>query len=206
MTRIETPWGPWQAVTVTRAAELFAHLGAPWFVAGGWAIELAVGGPVREHADIDIMLLRRDQGRLHDVLPGWDIHAADPPGTLRPWPRHEVLPSGVHDVWCRPAADEPWRLQVMLDESIGDRWVSRVDARVTRPVASLRNLTPDGIPYLTPEVQLFYKSRHTRPRDETDFSAVLPYLDGRQRSWLDDALALTAPDHAWRRRLRDSPM
>lgn len=46
---------------------------APWWIAGGYTIELFVGHPLRDHGDIDVLLLRGDQGVVHDVLAGWDI-------------------------------------------------------------------------------------------------------------------------------------
>ncbi|MFJ6633433.1 hypothetical protein ACIQMR_18895 [Streptomyces sp. NPDC091376] len=58
-----------------------------------------------------------------------------------------------------------------------------------------------GIPYLAPEVQLFYKAKATRDKDETDFEAVLPLLDAPARAWLADAIKVIAPTHHWLRRL-----
>ncbi|WP_240634772.1 MULTISPECIES: hypothetical protein [Streptomyces] len=104
-----------------------------WWVAGGIAIELAVGHRIRSRGDIDV-LLRRDQLVAQQILAGW---AVDPPGSLRPWAPGEVLPVGVHDIWCRPGPDEPWRIQVMLDNSRGHEWVSRRDHRVRRPISTL---------------------------------------------------------------------
>lgn len=74
------------------------------------------------------------------------------------------LPPGIDDVWRRPSASAPWRIQVMLDESEGDEWVSRRDPRVRRAISSLGAVSADGIPYLAPEVQLYAKSRNTRRR------------------------------------------
>ena len=34
---------------------------APWFIAGGWAIDLFLGRKTREHADVDFALSRLDQ-------------------------------------------------------------------------------------------------------------------------------------------------
>jgi hypothetical protein len=162
--------------------------------------------PFREHGDIDVLLLRRDQLSVQQALPHWEWHAADPPGTLRPWLTGEQLPGGVHDIWCRPGPAEPWRLQVMLDESSGTDWVSRRDARIRRPVASLGSVTADGIPYLASEIQLFYKAKGMRRKDETDFSAVLPALTQPQREWLADAIALACgPGHPWHARLLAGP-
>jgi hypothetical protein len=52
--------------------------GGPWWIAGGCAIELAVGQPVRDHADVDVLVLRRDRLAVQRALPGWDWQAADP--------------------------------------------------------------------------------------------------------------------------------
>jgi hypothetical protein len=44
-------------------AVLFSVLAVPWWLTGGCAIEMAVGHVLRDHADIDVLLLRRDQRR-----------------------------------------------------------------------------------------------------------------------------------------------
>ncbi|MBE1605254.1 nucleotidyltransferase domain-containing protein [Actinopolymorpha pittospori] len=195
--------GTWEPMSVAEATALFGRLTTPWWIAGGYAIELFVGSPFRPHDDIDVLLLRRDQQKVHEVLAGWDIQAADPPGTLRPWPADEWLPAEAHDIWCREHPDGPWRIQVMLDEADGDEWTSRRDARIRRPIRSLGLHAADGTPYLTPEVQLFYKAKGLRPKDEVDFATAVSLLDPKALRWLDETLALTSPDHPWRARLSD---
>lgn len=187
----------WAPVTPTEIATLFARATVPWWVAGGYAIELAVGRRFRDHGDIDVLLLRRDQLAAQELLPDWEWWAADPPGTLRPWLPGEVLPADVHDIWCRRSADEPWRFQFMLDESSGDDWVARRNPLVRRPIESIGARTEDGIPYLVPEIQLFYKAKSLRPKDVSDFEAALPVLDAVQRAWLADAIMQTHGDHPW---------
>ncbi|GLY76667.1 nucleotidyltransferase domain-containing protein [Actinoallomurus iriomotensis] len=201
MKSIVAPYGRWEPATPARVASLFAALPCPWWIAGGYAIELAVGRRVRDHGDIDVMMLRRDQFHLHDALRGWECWAADPPGVLRPWEPSEVLPPAVHDIWCRPGPGEPWRVQVMLDEADGEEWVSRRDPAVRRPLAGIGAAGPDGIPYLAPEIQLFYKAKRPRRKDETDLLAVLPLLDEARRRWLSEALAHCFGAHPWRERL-----
>ncbi|MGW5365735.1 nucleotidyltransferase domain-containing protein [Actinopolymorpha pittospori] len=193
--------GTWEPMSVAEATALFGRLTTPWWIAGGYAIELFVGSPFRPHDDIDVLLLRRDQQKVHEVLASWDIQAADPPGTLRPWPADEWLPAEVHDIWCREHPNGPWRIQVMLDEADGDEWTSRRDSRIRRPIRSLGLHATDGTPYLTPEVQLFYKAKGQRPKDEVDFATAVPLLDPKALRWLDEALAVTSPDHPWRSRL-----
>jgi hypothetical protein len=89
----------------------------------------------------------------------------------------------------------------MLDEAEGPQWVSRRDPRIRRPIASLDGGTADGVTYLTPEIQLFYKAKGARPKDEQDFDKALPVLTGPQRAWLRDAIELVHGDHPWAHRL-----
>ena len=195
---------PWQPLTLDAVMDLFRDAPFPWWVAGGYAVELAVGSHVRPHDDVDILLLRRDHREAHELLATWDCWAADPPGTLRPWLAGETLPDTVHDVWCRETPEGPWRFQFMLDESDdnGTHWRSRRDPRVTRPVAGIGSRADAGIPYLRPEIQLFYKAKGRRPKDELDLAAALPLLGLPEREWLRQAITLTSgPDHAWLRDL-----
>jgi hypothetical protein len=165
-----------------------------WWLAGGYALELAAGRGWRDHGDIDVLLLRRDQLSVQQALGGWEWWAAA--GTLRPWRAGEVLPAEVHNLWCRRRPEEPWRIQVMLDESAGEDWVSRRNPAVRRPIATLGHVR-EGIPCLAPEVQLFYKARRPRPKDEQDFAEVLPILDTEQRTWLHAAITSTYGDRPW---------
>lgn len=201
VTVIVAPFGPWESAQPREAAALFSVMPCPWWIAGGYAIELAAGRPVREHGDIDVLVLRPDHLHIQQALPGWQWWAADPPGTLRPWRPGERLPAAIHDIWCRPGPDQPWRIQVMIDESGGGDWISRRDPGIRRPIQGIGRTSTDGISYLTPEIQLFYKARNHRPKDETDFTAVLPVLTEDQRRWLNDAIARTVGEHPWRDRL-----
>jgi hypothetical protein len=204
MTSIVAPYGRWEPATPAQVASLFSAMPCQWWIAGGYAIELAVGHRVRDHGDIDVMMLRQDQLHVHDALRGWECWAADPPGVLRPWPPAEVLPSAVHDIWCRPQPDKPWRIQVMLDEANGAEWVSRRDPGIRRPLTGIGKTGPEGIPYLAPEIQLFYKAKQPRQKDQTDFRAVLPVLTTAQRRWLNQALARCFGTHPWQEELARS--
>ncbi|NUW37843.1 amino acid transporter [Nonomuraea sp. SMC257] len=201
MVRIETPYGPWEPAPLHEVVTLLRGSAAPWWVAGGYAVELAVGRAYREHGDVDIALLRRDQLAVRRLLDGWDVRVAGMDASFPPWPVDEVLPVEAHDIWVREHPDGPWRFQLMLDEADGDEWVFRRDPRVRRPLAGL-TVEEDGFHRLTPEVQLLYKARGLRPKDEADFEAVLPVLTAAQRRWLDEALGIEHPAHPWRERLR----
>ncbi len=206
-----TDLGAWDPIDIEELSELFAEVSEPWWLAGGFAVELAVGTPFRSHGDVDVLVLRTGLPALQEHLAGWDLLAADPPGTLRPWPPGEVLPDEVHDIFCRRTPDSPWAFQFMVDAVDGDDWVFRRDPRVRRPVSSLAGAASrPGLPVLTPEVQLLYKSgvaggSGPRPKDEADLDAALPVLSDSERGWLADAIGLCSPDHGWLRRLRKQP-
>ena len=84
MTVITAPFGPWEPARPAEAAEIFAAMPCPWWVAGGYAIEMAIGRAVRDHDDVDVLVLSPDQFHVRQALDGWQCWAADPPGTLRP--------------------------------------------------------------------------------------------------------------------------
>ena len=201
--------GSWSPMEPDEVACLLRRADVPWWIAGGWAIDLHRGRRTRAHDDIDVLVLRPHLSRLREQLTGWDVHAADPPGTLRPWPAGEQLPSGVHDLWCRPSPTADWCLQLMVDDLVDgghggeQQWVYRRDARVRRAWRTLSG--PASSPQravLAPEVQLLYKSAGPRAKDEADFAQIAGVLDSFRRIWLIEALQLTDTAHPWIERLQ----
>jgi hypothetical protein len=192
-------WQPWQPKEV---ASFFSMLTVPWWIAGGWAIDLFLGEQTRHHEDIDVQILRRDQQAVRTVFGEWDVQGADPGELPAQWPFREwqlggFLSPRVHDVWCRPNKTSPWTLQLMIADTTDDQWLFRRDARIRRSLTTVGHRTNDGIPYLAPEIQLLYKAKAPRPKDEADFARALPSLDGKSRQWLAQSLALVHPEHSW---------
>ncbi|HEU5344654.1 MAG TPA: aminoglycoside adenylyltransferase [Ktedonobacterales bacterium] len=202
------PLGPWQPWQPREVADFFASLPAPWWIAGGWAIDLFLGRQTRAHEDVDILILRRDQLAVRSLLGTWDVEAALPPPRdeswpFRPWRQDEMLDEAIHDIWCRPAATQPWTLQLMVADTLDDQWLFRRLPAIRRSVAAIGNSTSDGIPYLVPEIQLLYKAKGLRPKDEADFRQTLPALSLEQRDWLREALLQAHPQHPWLGRLTE---
>ena len=189
--------GPWDPLTPAAVAELLEHCPAPWWIAGGYAIDAFVGQfDRRPHGDIDVGLLARDQAAIRAVLAGWDLNCADPPGKLRLWHHGEVLEEPIHDVWVREHPEGPWRLQLVLNPAEHDDWIYRRDSRIRRRVEQI-TWRSDGIPYLAAEVQLLFKSKNVRPKDDRDFADSLPLLSAQQRRWLRRSLELSDFGHPW---------
>lgn len=200
------PFGPWQPWSPQDVATFFASLTVPWWISGGWAIDLFLGRQTRPHVDIDVQVLREHQHEIRSRFEGWDIQAAA--STPSEWPFYEwkighLLRPETHDIWCRPSETTPWAIQLMIADTSSDRWLFRRDPEITRPLSSIGRATSEGIPYLSPDIQLLYKAKGKRPKDDQDFLQALPHLDQASRSWLQHALALTHPHHPWLERLND---
>ena len=192
--------GEWKPLRPEEAHERLADLAVPWWIAGGWAIDLYLGRETRAHADLDVGLLRADQQAVFAALADWELFSARD-GELRPLKRGASLEPEEHGLWCRPGAALPWGLELMLNEHRGDTWVYRRDPRVERPLGELLLRDARGIPYLAPEVQLLFKSKGRREKDTHDLEAVLPMLEDSRREWLAAQLRLLDPAHPWRARL-----
>jgi hypothetical protein len=56
----------------------------------------------------------------------------------------------------------------------------------------------NGLPCLRMDLQLLYKAKSSRPRDEADFQQLLPHLSDEQQRTLVEWLRLTCPNgHHW---------
>lgn len=188
--------GEWKPLRPDEAQACFAGLDVPWWIAGGWAIDLYLERETRPHGDLDVGLLRRDQLAVFGALVGWELFSAHK-GRLRRLEPGESLRAEEHGVWCRPGPALPWALELMLNAHRGDAWVYRRDERVTRPLGEILMRTASGVPYLAPEVQLLFKSKGQRSKDRSDLRAVLPRLDAAAREWLAEQIQHADPDHPW---------
>ena len=184
--------------------EIMAGFDRPWFLAGGWAIDLFVRRVTRAHADVEIAILREDQAPIRHYLEGWEFEkvSREPGGGRRePWRDEERLDPPVHEIHARRERGEPRELEILLNEAEAGRWRFRRDPRIARPVTEIGFPATMGIPILAPEVVLLYKAKAPRPRDEEDFRNALPLLGPERRRWLRRALATAHPGHRWMARL-----
>ena len=182
---------------IREVAEVLRALGRPWAIAGGWAIDLALGRETRPHADVDIAVFREDQAALRAALPGWSFEVARG-GALTTWAPGAWLAWPAHAVHARPPAGTAApALEVLLNEREGADWVYRRDPAVRLPLARAVRTATSGVRVLAPEIALLYKSKAPRPADAHDFRVARPLLDAEGRAWLRAALMRAAPDHPW---------
>lgn len=182
-------------------AAALAALPCSWAVASGWAVDLFLGRVTRGHADVDVAVYRHDQAEVYQALrgAGWSLEKVVE-GRLERW-GGERLDLPVHEVHARRPRGEPAHLELLLNEGDAECWRYRRAPRISRPRALVELRSSEGIPFLSPEVVLLFKSARLRPRDELDFAACLPALAAESRAWLHGALASLDPEHLWLPRL-----
>ena len=188
--------GNWATTKPEDAASWFSSLTVSWWVAGGWALDLFLGWQFREHGDFDVGVLRHDAPQLLAALANWEIFEAQ--GGALSQLCYSVAPrQDVNSLWCRPAGSMLWSVEVLLDAGDTDFWVFRRQPQIRRPWNEVIRRAPQGLPYLAPEIQLLYKARAPRPRDQDDFAHIGPRLDAPARKWLRESLQMTQPGHDW---------
>jgi hypothetical protein len=184
----------WRALEPHDALELMRGYDRPWWVGGGWALDLFLGERKRDHEDLDVVVLRRDQDAVRAHLAGWDLQVAHS-GELSPWTGERIDPPR-HTLWARSDATGPWELELVLVETERGLWRFRRDPSVTMPLERV-GIERDGIPFLAPEIALLYKAKESRERDEADFASVLPHLEPERRRWLAEAIRSQDRSHPW---------
>jgi Aminoglycoside-2''-adenylyltransferase len=183
----------WDAWTPADVAQRLAAVRAPWCMAAGWALDLLVGEITRDHDDIEIGV---PAARFDEVVAALPDHEWDVVGDGRVWPYPEQLATHFQ-TWLREPATGTYRLDVLREPHVDERWVCRRNRSITLPYAELIRRTGDGIPYVIPEVALLFKAKHLRDKDEADFARVLPALQSAQRSRLRGWLSRVHPGHRW---------
>jgi Aminoglycoside-2''-adenylyltransferase len=179
-------------------SEVACHLAGvatPWCVAAGWALDLFRGRQTRAHGDIEIAIPAARFAEVRGRFPGYVF---DGVGSGRIWQdaAPDVL-AAVHQTWLRDPATGNYLLDVFREPHDGDTWICRHDGRIRLPYRQIINQTPDGIPYLAPELVLLFKAKHVRPKDQADFDSTVPFMNPAQRETLAELLALAHPGHRW---------
>jgi len=189
------------------AARVMTSYPRRWWFAGGWAMDLFVGRATRDHADIEIGVFREDQAALREHLSasGWNcLRCSDK--TWLPWHAGEWIRLTDFQLMARHATLEPREFEFFLDGHADGRWICRRHPAITVPLDefTLTRTMPDGgpvLPFLRPEIQLLYKAKYHRPKDDGDFDNALPLMSPTQRQWLREALQQVHPQDPWLARL-----
>jgi hypothetical protein len=188
----------WDAWRPERVARLLEGVEAPWYVAGGWAIDLFLGGQHREHEDLEIAVPNARFDEVAETLAGLEIFIITGPHEATALAEARDGLEETHQSWVREPATGLWRFDVFREPSDGDTWLCRRDESIRLPYDQVIQWTDDRIPYGRPEIVLLFKAKHAhRDRDQLDFEAVIPRLEPERRRWLIESLKQIHPGHAW---------
>jgi Aminoglycoside-2''-adenylyltransferase len=181
------------------------EFGRPWFVSGGWAIDLFVGRVTRDHEDVEIGAFARDQQALRDHLQDWDLLRIRN-NAWEPWVAGDVVELPDFQLQARSSIERPHVFDVFLNPRDDDAWVSRRHRGLRVGVDdlilwSVEPGVPVDVPFLAPEIQLLYKAKYHPPKDDADFTVTLPHLDTDRRRWLRDTLLMYQTGDPWIPRL-----
>jgi hypothetical protein len=189
--------------TPSEVAGHLAGVATPWYVAGGWAVDLFLGRQTRAHADIEIAVPSGNFTEIRSRFPGF---AFDAVGSGRIWEDATAAElAAVHQTWLRDPSTGSYVLDVFREPHDGDTWICRRDASIRFPYDEIIHHTQDGIPYLAPELVLLFKAKHARKKDQADFDVTLPHLTAAQRWTLGELLTRVHPGHRWLAAVSASP-
>lgn len=96
---------------------------------------------------------------------GWNFKKVSN-GMITPWEQGEILIPPIHESYADKLNK---KIEILLNESDADYWMYRRDTRIRRELHKTMMTTKNGIPVLSPEITLLYKSKSPRPKDEKDF-------------------------------------
>jgi hypothetical protein len=190
------PWDAWHPREIT---ERLAGVDVPWCVVAGWALDLFRGEMTREHEDLEIAVPAARFGVIRAALADFEVEVV---GSGRRWPLDSAAFDVMMQTWVREPGHGVYRLDIFREPHDGDTWICRRDESIRLPYDRIIVTSPAGIPYLVPEIVLLFKAKHGRPKDQADFSGVLPLLNPARRAWLAAALARVHPGHPWISELR----
>lgn len=187
----DPPWDAWRPLDI---AGRLAGVDVRWCVAGGWALDLFRGEVTRDHEDLEIAVPAGGFSLVRKALADFDFEVV---GSGRWWPLDSAAFDVMTQTWVRERGGGVYRLDIFREPHDGDTWICRRDQSIRLPYDQIIMTSPQGVPYLVPEIVLLFKAKHDRPKDQADFAGVLPLLNPARRAWLAAALERVHAGHSW---------
>lgn len=108
------PLDAWRAWTPQEAAARLAGLNRPWWVAGGWAIDLWLGEQTRPHGDLEIAIVGSDFEAIRAHLRPLPLFSVGD-GEVRRLPDGAAPPPDKHQSWVLDDAAAAWRMDIFVE-------------------------------------------------------------------------------------------
>ncbi len=179
-------------------SEIMKDFNRPWFIAGGWAVDLYLKRQTRRHKDIEIIIFRCDQLVIREYLKDWKFTKVVPlTGKCEPWEQGEWLNLPIHEIHVQCPDEKLPELEILLNECSAEFWKFRRMPEIQRPLTKVGQYTENGIPFLNPEIVLLFKAKNPNSLDEKDFSNVIEVIEKEPRDWLRQAITKINSKHHW---------
>ncbi|GGA29463.1 nucleotidyltransferase domain-containing protein [Paenibacillus physcomitrellae] len=168
----------------------------PWFVAGGWTIDLFVGEVTRSHKDVDLCLFREDAEYALEYFHEWDIYVAIP-GEQR---LEKVR--GIQDIESPRYGLHMYKdkqfLEILLTNRTDDQILFRKNTRIQMSLDEFSKKSGE-LPYVNPAWQLLFKSLNPREEDEHDFLIYLHRSAAERpaKLWLQENMKAMNGSPSW---------
>lgn len=188
----------WNPLTPKEVKTIFKDTDFRWWIAGGYTLEAFVGFSYRHHSDIDVLLLREETKDLMYQLTDWELYLASPPGNLKEWDHREPLPPTVTDIWVKEKGQSIWSFQIMINDSKNNQFIYKRDPSILFDIEKFTWKAKDEIPFLAPELQLLYKAKDRREKDDLDFQQCMSLMAEDKRKWLIEKITKCfSSEHPW---------
>jgi hypothetical protein len=172
-----------------RLKKIMGKYGFPWFVAGGWAIDLFIGKEMRVHEDIEIGIFRKDQMKLYKYLEKYKKYYIDNKSRIGKLEKHdwnkEYLRLPIHELYVQY---DDLEIEILLNEREEPNWVYRRNEKIRLVEEKAILHSEEGIPYLCPEIVLLYKTKDMREKDIADLKNAFGKMSEYQKKWLMDSI------------------
>ena len=170
-----------------KVKSIMDKFGYPWFIAGGWAIDLFLDKETRVHSDIEIGIYRKHQMHLYRYFESSKKYFINNKSRIgkhekKEWNK-EYLQLPIHEIYVEYKGLE---LEVLLNERDEDNWIYRRDKEIKLDEKRVILFTEKRIPYLCPEAVLLYKTKELNDKDCKDIVNASKKMNETQIKWLID--------------------
>ncbi|MDP9840133.1 hypothetical protein J2T09_004913 [Neorhizobium huautlense] len=111
----------WNAWTPELLFYRLRHQSSPWYVAGGWALDLWHGYQTRDHEDLEFCVLSEDVDLYRMVLCELEFFQVLNGATAHLAPATTPLPN-VSQIWGADLDNQCWRVDMMIEQGTLDDW------------------------------------------------------------------------------------
>jgi len=168
----------------------------PWFIAGGWSIDLGIGKITRVHEDMDICIFRENIAAILTYFIEWDIINVTIPGESR-LEKVTTIRDTESPRYCLHLTKGQQFIEILLTDNVDGQIPYRRDSSIKISHEDFVRTDDTGRNYIAPELQLLYKASSCRPKDQLDFENFLPVMSSKQIEWLRVALMKAHPTSSW---------